>query len=249
MTTLTAPNPQPKPLTAAGDFCTTRWSMVMLASGSDRDSAQALQELCASYWFPLYAFVRRSGLSEHEAQDMTQEFLSRMLESGKLLTADRSRGKFRTYLLGCMKHMLIDEWRKTNRIKRGAGARTFSLDEMDPESAYLRETSDNLSPDKLFDKRWAEALVDRSISRLRDEWESGGKPFASLKCYLMESKGTMPFAELASQMGVSEAALKTSVHRLRKRYGEIIREEVSHTVADPSDVEDEIRYLLTALSV
>jgi RNA polymerase sigma factor (sigma-70 family) len=223
--------------------------MVVLASGSDRDSERALQELCESYWFPLYAFARRSGLSVQEAQDMTQEFLSRMLKSGKLLTADRSRGKFRTYLLGCMKRMLIDEWRKSNRIKRGAGAPTFSLEEMDPESAYLREASHNLTPDKLFDKRWAETLVDRSVSRLRAEWEVSGKPFAKLKCYLMEQKGAVPFAELAGKMGVSESALKTSVFRLRKRYGEIIREEVSHTVSDPSEVEDEIRHLLTALSV
>ena len=128
------------------DFCTTRWSLVVLASGHDGDAEQALRELCESYWLPLYAFVRRSGKSVEESQDLTQEFLRRMLESGNLVRADRDQGKFRTYLLGCLKNLLVDEWRKSTRQKRGGGVHTFSLDDRDAEAAYQRELHDDLTP-------------------------------------------------------------------------------------------------------
>ena len=179
---------------------------------------------------------------------MTQEFVAHMLDNGLLEKVDRERGKFRTYLLRSMKNMLTNEWRKATRQKRGGGAVVFSLDDHDPESGYRAEPgAADLAPDVLFDRRWADTLVDRSMARLRREWEAAGKPFAELKTYLVDPRGERPFAEVADELGTTESALKTSVHRLRRRYGEVFREEVAHTVSEPSEVEGEIRYLLSVL--
>jgi RNA polymerase sigma-70 factor (ECF subfamily) len=222
--------------------------MVVMAASEDEGAEGALQELCEAYWPPLYAFARRSGCDPEEAQDMTQEFVAQMLERGLLDKVDRERGKFRTYLLRCMKNMLTNEWRKATRKKRGGGAAVFSLDEHDPERGYRAEPgAEDIAPDTLFDRRWAETLVDRSMSRLRSEWDAQGKPFDVLKTYLVDPRGERPFSHVASELGTSESALKTSVHRLRRRYGEVFRDEVAHTVAEPAEVEGEIRYLLSVL--
>jgi len=232
----------------AFDFRTTRWSVVVLASQDGNAAGEALEQLCETYWLPLYAFARRSGYASHEAQDMTQEFLSHMLEKGALGQADPDKGRFRTYLLSCMKNLLASEYRRSKRLKRGGDCHVFSLDGREPESAYREEPIDGeLTPDNVFDRRWAEALVDRVIGRLRDEWEANGKPFGKLKTFLIDPRGTAPMAKVADELNTTESALKTSVHRMRRRYGEIFREEVAHTVADASEVEGEIRYLLTVL--
>ncbi len=220
----------------------------MLASGEGGEAEGALEELCRAYWPPLYAFARRSGLAPEDAKDMTQEFVALMLERGLLERAGPGRGKFRTYLLRCMKNMLVTQWRRATRQKRGGGARVLSLDCERAEGGYAAvPQADDLAPDAVFDRRWAETLIDRATGRLRVEWERSGKPFEALKGYLVAPKGDRSFAEVAEELGTSESALKTSVHRLRRRYGEIFRDEVAQTVAEPGEVEGEIRYLLSAL--
>ncbi len=187
-------------------------------------------------------------MSVEDAQDITQEFLRRMLESGNLVRANQAQGKFRTYLLRCLKNLMVDEWRKESRQKRGGSAQVFSLDQHDPEEAYQRELHDELTPEMLFDRRWAETLIDRSIDRLRREWESAGRPFEKMKGFLVEPRGSISLEPLAEDLNTSVGALKSTVHRLRRRYGEIFREEVSHTVADRDEVDGEIRHLLSTLS-
>lgn len=222
--------------------------MIVLAGKGGNGAGAALEQLCETYWLPLYAFARRSGLGAEESKDMTQEFLSHMLAKGALGKADPEKGRFRTYLLSCMKNLLTSEYRKSARLKRGGGEVIFSLDAKSAEDAYINEPVDGeMTPDNLFDRRWAETLVDRVIERLREEWESAGKPFEQLKTFLVDPRGSTPIAEVAAELGTTGSALKTSIHRLRRRYGEIFREEVAHTVADESEVEGEIRYLLSML--
>jgi RNA polymerase sigma factor (sigma-70 family) len=230
------------------DFRTTNWSLIVLAVGEGRTAESAMRELCEVYWPPLYAFARRSGCDPFTAQDLTQDFVAHMLERGLLENAAPERGRFRTYLLRCMKNMMTSEWRRAQKQKRGGGKRVFSLDDRAPEDGYRGLASAALAPDQLYDRHWAETLVDRSIKRLRDEWEAQGKPFDVLKAFLVDGRGESSFAQTAEALGTTESALRTSVHRLRKRYGEVFRDEVAQTVADAAEVEGEIRYLLAALS-
>ena len=237
-------------LSPRGDarFGTTRWSMVIRAGDvNSADAGAALEELCKSYWYPLYAFVRKTGKSEDEAKDLTQEFFCRLLDKQRLNAADPARGKFRSFLLSSIKNMMLDEWKKGQAQKRGGGMTVLSIDEEDPEGRYRLEPKDETTPESLFEKRWAQTLVNKTIARLQAECEEQGKPFEELKVYLLEPKGTVPFAETAAKLGTTETALKTSVHRLRRNYAAIFREEVAQTVDDPEEVDMEIQHLLTAL--
>jgi DNA-directed RNA polymerase specialized sigma24 family protein len=234
----------------ADSFATTHWSLVLAAGrrGSPQSEA-ALATLCRDYWFPLYAYVRRTGQSANDAQDLTQAFFARLLEKNFLGDADRRRGKFRWFLLSAMKHFLANEWRRTRVRKRGGGRSLFSLDFSAGENRYGSEPADCLTAERLYDRQWALTLLDQALGRLGLEYADRGKSqvFAELKESLTGDSETRPYAESAATLGTSEAAVKMAVHRLRRRYGELLKEAVSQTVARPEDVVGELEELLTAL--
>ena len=232
-------------------FVTTHWSVVLAAARSDTTRAHAaLEKLCRAYWLPIYAFVRRQGRGPHDAQDLTQAFFTRLLEKNFLADADRARGRFRSFLLAALKHFLANEWDKAGAKKRGDGRTTIPLDAAGAEAACGFEAADNTTPDKIFERRWALALLEQVLRRLREEYTREGKVtlFEQLKPTLTEVSRTVRYAEIAAQLGASEGAVKTAVHRLRRRYREILRAEIAETVADPGEIEDEIRNLFAALS-
>lgn len=230
-------------------FATTHWSLVLRA-GQERGPAslEALEKLCHAYWFPLYAFARREGCAPHEAQDLTQEFFSRLLAKNYLQMADPNRGRFRSFLLASFKHMMANERRDASRQKRGGGAKVFSLDEHEAEERYQVDHADYQTPEWLFERRWAETTLTRVLDRLAAEYSGHTLRFDDLKVFLIEASGSAPFADVATRLGVTESALKSIVHRMRRRYADLFRDEVAQTVESPADLEDEIGYMLTVLS-
>jgi RNA polymerase sigma-70 factor (ECF subfamily) len=231
------------------EFHSTHWSLVVRAGQRDEPgSAEALEKLCRAYWFPLYAFARREGLGPEEAQDATQEFFSRLLAKNYLQAADPQRGRFRSFLLASFRHMLANDRRHASRHKRGGGAQVFSLDERDAEGRYLLEPVDATTPENIFERRWAETLLARVLDRLAAEYTGHVVRFDELQRFLVEPKGAAAFADVASRLGVTEPALKSVVHRMRRRYAELFRDEVAQTVADPAEVEAEIRHMVNMLS-
>lgn len=234
---------------AAAGFQTTHWSMVLLAGrDTSAESAEALEKLCRAYWYPLYAFARRQGCSPEEAQDATQEFFSRLLARNQLQMADPNRGRFRSFLLASMKNQLANERRAASRQKRGGDAVTFSLDEHLAEERYQLEPAESTTPETIFERRWAETILTRVLDRLEAEYTGQTMRFGQLKTFLVEARGTAAFADIAAQMGVTESALKSVVHRMRRRYADLFRDEVAQTIANPADLEDEIRHLLGVLA-
>ncbi|MEQ1858673.1 MAG: RNA polymerase sigma factor [Chthoniobacteraceae bacterium] len=233
---------------SARDFHTTHWSLVLAARGDASSARSPLAALCRSYWYPLYAFVRRQGISPHDAQDLTQEFFARLLEKDWLNAVERERGRFRSWLLAAMKHFLINEWDKSRAKKRGGGIAFVSIDDMTAESRYEHEPADLATADLLYDRRWALTLLDRVLARLREEFVGAGKAahFDALKGTLTGDR--TPYADIATALGTSEGAVKVAVHRLRERYRDLIRTEIAETVATPSEVEEELRHLLAVLS-
>ena len=232
-------------------FATTHWSVVLAsAQGDSPQTAAALEQLCRTYWYPLYAFVRRQGHSPHDAEDLLQAFFARFLEKHYLDDVDRSRGRFRSFLLAALRHFLADEWDKATAAKRGGRVQFFSLDSQAAESRYWEEPASDLTPEKLYEQRWACVLLEQVMQRLEQDAADAGKGhfFAALKPFLVGESRSVSYAELAAQFGVSEAALKMKVQRLRHRYQRLLREEIAHTVASPEEVEDEIHYLFRVLS-
>src|SRR5206468_1031595 len=241
--------PHEGPATTA-QFATTHWSVVLKAGQSiSTDANQALELLCRTYWYPLYAYVRRKGYDAHAAQDLTQEFFARLLARNYLSVADRNKGKFRSFLLGCLEHFLAREWTRAHAQKRGGGQPLFSLDETDAENRYLREPAHELSAEKIFDRRWATTLLDQAMARLREECLASqkGELFEKSQNYLSGEKGEASYADLAASLGMSEGAIKVALHRLRQRYGELVRAEIAQTVATPAEIDEELRYLFAAL--
>lgn len=232
----------------AREFHTTRWSLVLAAQhGGDASSAvQAMAELCRDYWYPLYAFVRRRGHSPHDAQDLTQSFFASLLET-KATAAEPGRGRFRSYLLGALKHFLANDFHRENAQKRGGGQPLVEWDSLEPEARYALEPAEDGDHEALYDRRWALELLDRAMSRLRTEFaaKKDEATFEALKGTLSGAEGVR--AELAEQLGMTEGALKVAVHRLRQRYREVVRAEIAETVDSPADVEDEMRHLVTVL--
>ncbi|MCL4788512.1 MAG: RNA polymerase sigma factor [Verrucomicrobia bacterium] len=231
-------------------FATTHWSVVQQAGhGDSAQSMQALETLCRSYWYPLYAYVRRQGRSPHDAEDLTQEFFARLLARDYIQLADRNQGLFRTFLLTSLKHFLINDWKKGNREKRGGGQKVLSLDEELAETRFLAEPSSEQPPDTLYDRGWAAVLLDRAFKALRAEFEHAGKLdlFERLKVFVWGEKNALSYAEMAGQLGMTEGAVKVAVHRMRQRYGELLRAEVAQTVSTPTEVNDELRYLVSVL--
>jgi len=234
----------------AGDvFHTTRWTLVLAAGRPGGVVAEeAFGELCAAYWFPLYAYVRRRGHGKEDAEDLTQAFFARLLQSRDFERLDAEKGRFRAYLLASLKHFLANDHHRAMAGKRGGGAVHFPLDWEDADSRFQIADTSRPSPDVAFDREWALALLERVVPRLRDEFvaEGKGERFERLKEFLTLGKGEASYAEPAEELGVSESALRVAVHRMRKRYRELLREEVAQTLADPKMVAEELGVLLGA---
>jgi len=247
--TSTANSPTPSGRNAV--FATTHWSVV-LSAGDRRspESSRALETLCQTYWYPLYAYVRRTGRRPEDAQDLTQAFFERLLEKDWLSAADQKRGRFRSFLLSSLKHFLANEWDRMSAQKRGGHLRILSLDAQSAETRFHREPADTASPDKAFDRRWALTLLDTVLSRLQTEYASEGKSklFETLKGTLGGDRASAPYARIARELESSEGAVKVAVHRLRQRYRRLLRSEIAQTVEKEADVEDELRHLFAALS-
>ena len=231
-------------------FAATRWSIV-LAAGQSRGSTKtqrALEELIQTYWFPLYAYVRRQGQSPAHAEDLVQGFLTRLLEKQDLASVDRERGKFRSFLLASLKNFMANEHDKATALKRGGGG-ILSLDSMDAEARYSVEPAHEITPDRLFDRRWALAVLDQVLTRLQQEYADSGKSalFAKIKDCLTPHRDGLSYAQLADGLDMTEGALKVAVHRMRKRYRDILHDEIAQTVDSPEQVKDEIDYLLNCL--
>ena len=207
-------------------------------------SAAALETLCRAYWFPLYAFVRREGHTPDEAADLTQEFFSRLLASNALAGLDRAKGKFRSFLLASLKHLLANEWHRAHCQKRGGGSVHFSLDALAAEDRYQLEPAADLTPDKTFERRWAETLLDTVTRRLQSEFAEAGltRRFEELKAFLLSADAPPSYAETAVRLDLTEGAVRTAIYRMRQRYGELFRDELAQTVTSPREMEEEIRH-------
>ena len=224
----------------------------MRAAGDDQaatDKRRALEELIRAYWFPLYAFVRRQGETPAGAEDMVQEFFARLLEKKFLAQVDRSKGKFRSFLLASLRHFLANEHDKARALKRGGSVPIVALDALDAEARYALEPVDDMTPQRLFDRRWALAVLDQVLVRLRQEYADTGKGplFETIKGCLTPQRESLSYARLAHRLGMTEGALKVAIHRMRRRYRDLLRDEIAQTVDSPQQVEEEIAYLLNCL--
>lgn len=232
-------------------FATTHWSVVLTAGGDDAALARdALSTLCAAYWYPLYAYLRRRGSGPEEAQDLVQGFFADLLERGSLATADRERGRFRAFLLGSLAHFVANEHARERALKRGGGQAPLSLDFAAAEDRFSLEPADARTPEAVFEATWAHELLERVIERLRAEYVADGRRelYEHLLPCLAGDVEARPYASIAAELELSEGAVKTAAHRLRARFRALFRSEIAHTVRDPGDVEDEIRDLFGALS-
>jgi len=232
-------------------FVTTSWSVVLTAARSDTPRAQAaLEHLCQTYWYPLYAFVRRRGYSSEDAQDLTQAFFLTLLKSGSIGRADQSRGRFRSFLLGAAIHFLASERARVQAQKRGGGRPVLSLDLAAAEGRFDLEPAHNDTPDQTFDREWASTLLDAVLTRLESEYQQAGKSqlFAVLKQTLAGTSETQPYVVLAAQLGLLEGAVRVAVHRLRGRYRELLRAAIAETVASPEEVNSELRHLFKTIA-
>jgi RNA polymerase sigma factor (sigma-70 family) len=233
----------------ATQFPTTRWTLVVAAGDPRRKEARsALVGLCESYWYPLYAYLRRRGYPADQAQDLTQEFFVRVLEGRYLDRADPERGRFRSFLMSSLKFFVADQEDRNRAHKRGGGA-LVPIEFSSGEERYQREPAHDETPERIFERRWALSVLDRVVERLRSEFVQHGRPehFERLKMSLL-GQSDAPYASLAREMNTSEGALKVAIHRLRKRYRELFRQEITDTVVDPADVESELRHLASVLS-
>lgn len=225
---------------------------MVLSAGQNHspEAARALETLCQVYWYPLFAYVRRTGRQVADAEDLTQAFFARLLEKDWLAEADRERGRFRSFLLGSLKHFLANEWDKAQARKRGGGCHLVSLDAQTADRRLQQEPADAATPETAFDRRWALTLLSTVLDRLGKDYAQGGKTrlFEQLKGTLEGDRSEISYARLAQELALSEGAVRVAAHRLRRRYRELLREEISQTVSSPDEVEDEWRHLLQALS-
>jgi RNA polymerase sigma-70 factor (ECF subfamily) len=230
-------------------FTTTHWTVVLTAGQAESPHADsALESLCRSYWYPLYAFIRRRGHEAHEAQDLTQEFFARLLQKDYLRDVDPKKGRFRSFLLAALEHFLANEWRRGKAQKRGGNVQFISLDDS-AEQHYSQTPASGLSAEKFYAQQWATTMLEKVLNRLKDEFSAAGKGplFDHLKVFLTETR-PIAYAELASALNTTEPALKMAVTRLRQRYAELLREEIAGTVSGPTEIDQELRELFAALS-
>jgi RNA polymerase sigma-70 factor (ECF subfamily) len=232
-------------------FATTHWSVVLAAGkNSSPEQKQALETLCQSYWFPLYAYLRRRGCDRHQAEDVAQAFFAHILEKQGLRTADPQYGRFRSFLLVRLKGFLSDERDRAQAKKRGGGQKIISLGIQNAESQYALEPSIQLSPEMLFEKSWALKVLDRTMDRLEADMAESGKQeqFEHLKVYLTTDKDAIPYEAMATELSMTEGSVRVAVHRLRKRYRNFLRDEVAQTVSDGDQIDEEIGHLFSALA-
>lgn len=231
-------------------FVTTRWSVVLAAKDkASPDSAAALEVLCLAYWYPLYAYIRRQGHGPHDAQDLTQEFISRLLEKDYLQAAAHEKGRFRTFLRVALKRFLANEWDRQRAQKRGGGVAPVAWDATTTEQRYQQDRADSLAPDQIYERQWAMSLLDQALNGLRAEYTVAGRTaeFEQLKTFLTAERGSIPYAEIAKHLQTSEGAARVAVHRLRKRFRETFRTAVADTVGKTEEVDDELRYVVKLL--
>ena len=234
----------------SGKVATTQWSQVLTArDGSDTEARAALESLCQTYWQPLYAYIRHQGSSPDEARDLTQGFFAEFLEKDFLADVDPDKGRFRSFLLASLRNFLSHERDRERALKRGGGTMTLSLDVEAGEAGYALRPVEATTPIDVFERRWAMTVLDRAMGRLQQQVDSSESDisFEQLKPYLTSSEPQVPYRETAEAMGASEGAVATAVHRLRKRYGQCLRAEIAETVVDPSQVDAELRHLLSEL--
>lgn len=231
-------------------FATTHWSVVLAARDGDSTGAsEALNDLCRAYWPPLYAYIRREGHDVEEAQDLTQEFIARLLARDYLQRVHHQEGKFRSFLLAYLKNFLSEQRRKAGAQKRGGGCVFVSLDELSAKDGYLLEPVDDLTPDQVFERRWAQAVLQTALDRLRGEYAARGQAalFELLQDYQPRDPSGRSYAQLGSELGMTEAAIKSAVQRMRQRHRELLREEIARTVTRPEEIEEELRHFRTLL--
>jgi RNA polymerase sigma factor (sigma-70 family) len=233
-----------------GRFATTHWSLVLAArTGRSAESRNALEALCDAYWFPLYAFIRRQGYAAEEARDLTQGYFARLIERRDLEDVRPELGRFRSFLLASVKHFLSNELDRERAKKRSPGPPLVSLDAQDAEVRYRFEPVDALTPETLFERKWALTVLERTLGRLGEEWNEGQRAqrFEALRTHLSGDAPAASYRDVGETLGMSEDAVKITVHRLRRRFGELLRDEIADTVREPGEVDDEIRYLLGVL--
>ena len=241
------------------EFAATRWSIVLAAAGrggtdgraaaSTSTSRRALEELIRAYWFPLYAFIRRQGNGPQQSEDLIQGFFAHLLENEGLTTVDRSKGKFRSFLLAALKNFAADQRDKAHAAKRGGNRQLLSLDSLEAEAHYAKQLADTMTPERLFERSWAIAILNQVVLRLEQEYAERGKAaaFQAMRHSLDGQAGAQSHADIAGQLGMSEGAVRVMAHRMRRRYRELLRDEIMQTVADAELVDEEIRYLLNCL--
>jgi RNA polymerase sigma-70 factor (ECF subfamily) len=253
-------DPLAQPAGRDARFATTNWSLVLDAGATDSQVVRpAMGRLIERYWYPLYAFVRRKGHDAEDALDLTQEFLARLVGRNWLSTADPSKGRFRTFLLTALERFLVDEWRRESRAKRGGGRpvlslsgawpSSLSLSSGDAERRYLLEPADDLTPERIYERRWAMTILEEAMRRLEAESAAAGREtlFAAVRPVLGGEDAPGAYAEIAPRLGMKKGALRTAVHRLRRRFGAILRAEIAETVSDPREVDEELRHLFRSL--
>jgi RNA polymerase sigma factor (sigma-70 family) len=240
--------------TAAGEhakaaFTTTHWSVVLEAQGESPAAQEALEKLCRTYWRPIYAFLRRQGFRPEEAEDITQGFFAQLLERRKFSALRKEKGRLRSYLLGALKYFVADEQRRAMAIKRGKGQRLIPLEELRADEQIDMEPSDPMTAEMIYERRWALTVLERVLSRLKDEYVAAGNAalFDSFKELLPDEPGSPSQAEIATQLGMTENAIRQAFYRFRQRYQSLLREEIASTVATPGDIEDELRHLIAVL--
>jgi RNA polymerase sigma factor (sigma-70 family) len=241
--------PGEEPYAGSVAFVTTHWSVVLTAQGQSRAAEEALEKLCRAYWKPLYAFVRREGRTVEEAQDLTQAFFARLLERRDFDAVRQEKGRLRSYLLVALKNFLANEWQRARAVKRGEGRAPIPLDELFTRAGPDLEPADTLTPDKIYERRWALTVLEEVLENLGREYREEGKAvlFDRFKQFLAGDSESLLQSQIASELGMSETAVKQAYHRFRQRYRELLHDEIAHTVAVPGEIEDELRHLIAVL--
>ena len=230
-------------------FTTTQWSVVLEAQGESPAAQEALENLCRTYWRPVYSFVRREGLGREEAEDVTQGFFAQLLERKRLSAVRKEKGRLRSFLLGALKYFLADERRRAMAVKRGKGQRLIPLERLRVDERIEMESSDPVTAEMIYERRWALTVLENVLSRLKDEYQTAGNAalFDLLKQLLPDEPGSPSQADIAARLGMTENAVRQAFYRFRQRYQSLLREEIAHTVATPGDIEDELRHLIAVL--